>query len=512
MNDLSKTKRIATNTILLYIRMFVVMVVSLITVRVVLRSLGAEDYGIYNVISGVIAMVSFVGTAMSAATQRFYAYAIGEGNLKEQNRVFNVSIVIYIVLSIALVLIIEILGFWLINYKLVIPESRLFAAKLLLQFTILSFVASIISIPYSSVVIAYEKMGYYAIVTTLECALKLIAAILLAKTTSDRLIFYGATLFVAHCLITLLYIIYNKIKFPTVCKFSFVKDTKLYKSIISFSGWSLFGTAAGVFVNQINTILVNIFFGPVVNASRAISFQISNTLNQFANSFSMSIRPPIVKSYAEKDDTYLMNLFSFGNKFIYYLMLVLCVPLFFEIDTILNLWLGEYDMDMIVFSRWMIIYTLCMVLHAPISMIIQATGRVKRYNIIVESFTLLTVPATYIAFKLGCSATSTFIIITVAIFISHLARLLILQSEYKPFKLSDYIKSFVMPAAIITFITVCIVFLTRNFLNTPLYRLLIVIVISLIVTGALAFYVALTSKERQLMLSFLNGIIKKNND
>lgn len=511
MSDLSKTKRIATNTILLYIRMFVVMVISLITVRVVLRSLGAEDYGIYNVISGVIAMVSFVGTAMSAATQRFYAYAIGEDNIIEQNRVFSVSIVIYIVLAIALVLIIEILGIWLINYKLVIPESRLFASKLLFQFTILSFVVSILSIPYSAVVIAYEKMGYYAIVTTLECVLKLVAAILLAKTNSDRLIFYGATLFVAHCVITFLYVIYNKIKFPTVCKFSFEQDTKLYKSIISFSGWSLFGTAAGVFVNQINTILVNIFFGPVVNAARAISFQISNTLNQFANSFSMSIRPPIVKSYAEKDDTYLMNLFSFGNKFIYYLMLVLCVPLFFEIESILNLWLGEYDMDMIVFSRWMIIYTLCMVLHAPISMIIQATGHVKRYNLIVESFTLLTVPASYIAFKLGSSATSTFIIITIAIFISHLARLIILQMEYKPFRVSDYIKNFVLPAVIITFITVCVVLLIRNFCISPYSRLILVIVVSFLITGVLAFFVALTNKERQLMISFMKGLVKKEN-
>ena len=509
MNDLSKTKRIATNTFLLYIRMFVVMVISLITVRVVLRSLGAEDYGIYNVISGVIAMVSFVGTAMSAATQRFYSYAIGEGNLIKQNHVFSVSIVIYVVLTIALVLITEVLGIWLINYKLVIPGSRLLAAKLLYQFTILSFVVSILSIPYSAVVIAYEKMGYYAIVTTLECILKLVAAILLAKTTSDRLIFYGATLFVAHCLISLLYVIYNKIKFPTVCRFCFVQDTNLYKSIISFSGWSLFGTAAGVFVNQINTILVNIFFGPVVNASRAISFQISNTLNQFANSFSMSIRPPIVKSYAENDNTYLMNLFNFGNKFIYYLMLVLCVPLFFEIETVLNLWLGEYDLDMIVFSRWMIIYTLCMVLHSPISMIIQATGRVKRYNLIVESFTLLTVPATYIAFKLGCSATSTFIIITVAIFISHLARLFILQSEYKPFRLTNYIKSFVIPAAIITFITCCVVYLIRNAFFSPYYRLIMVVSVSTLITSFLAFLVALTSKERQLMISFIKGIKNK---
>ena len=510
MSEISKTKRIATNTVLLYIRMFVVMIISLITVRVVLRSLGAEDYGIYNVISGVIAMVSFVGTAMSAATQRFYSYAIGEGDEQQQRKIFSASLVIYIFLAIALVLIIEIAGIWLINHKLVIPESRLFASRTLFQFTVLSFVVSILTIPFSAVVIAHERMGYYAIVSTLECVLKLVAALLLVKTSNDKLIFYGATLFLAHGIITLMYIIYDRLNFRKVCQFSYVRDWSLYKSIISFSGWSLFGTAAGVFVNQGNTLLVNIFFGPIVNASRAISFQISNTLVSFANSFSMSISPPIVKSYAERNDDYLMNLFYFGNKFIFYLMLLICVPLFFEVETILKLWIGIYETNMIVFSRWMIIYTLCMVLHAPISMIIQATGRVKRYNLVVESFTLMTVPVTYIAFKIGYSATSTFIIITIAIIVSHIARIIILQLEYKPFKISLYIKEFVIPAMFVTLVVVVVIMMLRLLSLDDYSRLIVVVIVSMLLTGLLSFYFALNKKERTLLLSFASGILKNN--
>lgn len=508
MNEKNKTKRIATNTILLYIRMFVVMLISLFTIRVVLRSLGAVDYGIYNVIAGVIAMVSFVGTAMSAATQRFYSYAIGEGDEKKQNNVFSVSLVIYVVLATALVVVVEVLGLWLINQKLVIPETRLFASKILFQFTILSFVVTIMAIPFSSIVIAHERMGYYAVVTTLECVLKLIAALLLSKTPGDKLIFYGATLLLAHVIITTLYIIYDKIKFSNVCRFHLVKDKGLYRSIIYFSGWSLFGTAAGAFVNQGNTILVNMFFGPIVNASRAISFQISNTLVSFANSFSLSIRPPIVKSYAEGNHKYLMRLFNFGNKFIYYLMLIISVPLFSEMETILRLWIGEYDSNMVIFSRWMIVYTQVMVLYAPISMIIQATGRVKRYNLIVESFTLLTVPATYFAFKMGCSAISTFVIITIAITLSHIARIVILKKEYPLFKIWSYCRDFVIPAVLITAVVSVGVVLIRLFMEISIQRLIIVVAVSAVISGLSAYFIALNHQERSIITSFFKGFIQ----
>lgn len=505
----NRSQKIAVNTAVLYLRMFAILVINLIAVRLVLRSLGATDYGIYNVVAGIIAIVGFIGTAMASSTQRFYSYYIGQDDGKKQKEVYTASFVIFLVFSIVALLITEVAGLWLINNKLVIPANRIIAAKWVFHFSVLSFISTIMAIPFSAAIIANENMKAYAAITFGECLLKFFSALLLYLVTVDKLIVYGFAIMITSIIVLSASIIFATHKYKRICSFVRTSDKGLYKSLISFSGWSLFGSAAGVLINQGNTLLVNIFFGPIVNAARAIALQISNALVVFSGSFTTALRPPIVKSYAENNDDYVNKLFSFGNKFIYYAMLMVCVPLFFEMETVLTIWIKDYDTNTIVFSRLIIIYTLVMVLHDPITTIIQASGRINIYYLFSESFTILCMPATYIAYKLGASAYATFVIMCIAIVCSHVTRLFILKKQFPSFSFHLYVKGFVVPAFFITTIIVILSLVLCYCLQASFLRLLLSIILSVGGICSLAYYLALSASEKGIIREFFSSFAHK---
>lgn len=510
METQSKSKKIAINTAVLYLRMFAILLINLIAVRLVLRALGATDYGIYNVVAGIIAIVGFVGTAMASSTQRFYSYAIGEKNVRKQKEVFTVSFVLFLLFSLIALIITEVVGLWLIDNKLVIPPDRLLAAKWVFHFSILSFIATILCIPFSAAIIANENMGAYAAITFGECILKFISAIILYWIPIDKLLLYGLAILISHIVVLIAYIVFARKKYSSVCSFISIRSKSIYKDLISFSGWSLFGSAAGVLINQGNTLLVNIFFGPVVNAARAIALQISNALVMFSGSFTTALRPPIVKSFAEKNDDYVNKLFGFGNKFIFYAMLMVCLPLFFEMETVLSLWIKEYDADTVIFSRLVIIYTLIMVLHDPITTIIQASGQIKRYYLFTESFTILCMPATYIVYKMGFPAYSTFIVMCVAIICSHIARLLVLKKQYHSFSIRNYCLSFALPAIVITAVLSLFSFALCWLVPSSHYRLLFSVFLSVLLTGTLVILFALDQSEKRMLKGLVDSFIHRS--
>ena len=271
---ITKSTRVAKNTILLYIRMMVVMLINLYTVRLVLNALGVEDYGVYNVIAGVIIMLQSVSSVLSTATQRFYSYSIGENRPEYLKNIFSASINIYVLFSFLVIVLGETIGLWFVNTQLVIPTERMIAANYVYQFSIFSFVCTIIQVPYSAVTIAHEDMGIFAVISTLEAVLKLMFAWLLFIIPFDKLIFYGAFLFLIPVLSLILYMVIGHGKYAE-CHYQKKIERSLYKKMLSFSGWTLFSSLAGTGINQVNTILVNIFFGPVVNAARAIALQIN---------------------------------------------------------------------------------------------------------------------------------------------------------------------------------------------------------------------------------------------
>jgi len=505
MSSASNTKRIAKNTTFLSIRMIIVMIINLYIVRVVLDALGIEDYGIFSVVAGVITMLSVLSSVLSTATQRFYSISLGENNKERFSNIFSVSINIYLILSIIVLIIGETIGLWFVNTQLVIPEERMVAVNYIYQFSILSFIFTISQVPYLSSIIAHEDVGIYAIINICEWLLKLISAFLLFIIPFDRLILYGCYLFIIPLLILITYIIISKKKYLE-CNYRKNSDKKIYKELILFSVWTLFGSLAGVGMNQVNTILVNIFFGPIVNASRAIAFQIISALNSFCSNILIPLRPPMIKAYAEKDYIYLNKIFNLSNKFIYYILLMLCIPLMFEMDTILKLWLNVEAPQAILFSRIILIYMLIMSLNNPISIIIQATGRVKEYHTLVEIFTLLCVPATYIMFKLGYPAYTTFILMIIAAILSHIVRLIVIKKYYRPFSFLEYMNSFVFPAIIVTFITSFLAFLIHCYVFNVILRLSLMIIISVLIISLLSLLIGLSNNERKIIKS----IISKN--
>ena len=357
--------------------------------------------------------------------------------------------------------------------------------------------------------IAHEDMGLYALLTTIECILKLMAALSLLILSYDKLITYGAVLCIAHIISFFLFLICGRINYPE-CRYAKVTDKALYGEFLTFSGWTLFGSVANVGMIQGNTILMNIFYGPIITAARSISIQIYNAISVFCNSFVTAIRPPMIKNYTEGEYWNLLQLFNIGNKFIYYFMLMICLPLFLEMDTILTIWLGKVDANTTVFSRLMIIYTMIISLHNPITIIIQATGKVKSYYLPVELVTLLTVPLTYLFFRLGFPAQYTFWIMISLGVISHIIRLFCLKKVFPLFYIKNYIIEFLCRAIIVTLLSAIILIGIQIHIINPILRLGCITIFSILVVLLMSYIIGLSKNERdtvnKMVLSYLHNI------
>ena len=496
MSSQQKTGRIAKNTILLYLRMMIVMFINLFAVRVVLNALGEEDYGIYNVIAGVITMLSGVTTVLASATQRFYSYSMGDEKAGSLREIFSSSVNIYLIFSLGVLVLGETLGLWFVNEKLVIPDDRLFAANLIYQFSILSFICSMMQSPFFSAVIAHEDMGIFTFASLGECLLKFGSAWLLTIVAFDRLDTYGFLILFVHIL-SLFFYFYVGRKRYSECHYQKVKDKHLYKEILSYSGWNLFGSMAAVGMNQVNTILVNVFFGPIANAARAIALQINGALSSFSGSFIMAIRPPMIKAYAEKDYSYLNKLFTLGNKFIYYCLIFVALPLLFEMETVLRLWLKTATDQTVLFSQLIVVYVLILSLNNPISIIMQAMGKVKEYYVPVESVTLLCPIITWILFRIGLPAESTFWAMIGTIIVSHVIRIWCLKRYYEGFSLKEYSLSFLAPAAVVTVITCLVLYPIMNNMTAGVVRLVVMLFASFVAICSFAIIIGLNKEEKQ---------------
>lgn len=502
MFEQKKTGRIAKNTVLLYLRMMIVMFINLFAVRVVFNALGEEDYGIYNVIAGVITMLSGVSTVLASATQRFYSYSMGDekaGSLKE---IFSSSVNIYLFFSVGVLVVGETLGLWFVNAKLVIPDERLLAANLIYQFSILSFVCSMMQSPFFSAVIAHEDMGIFALASLGECLLKFGSAWLITVVAMDRLETYGFLILLVHAVSFLFYCVIGRRRYAE-CHYQRVRDKHLYKDILSYSGWNLFGSLAAVGMNQVNTILVNVFFGPLANAARAIALQINGALSSFSGSFIMAIRPPMIKAYAEHNYGYLNKLFTFSNKFVYYCLVIVALPLLFEMEMILNLWLKTASSQTILFSQLIVVYALILALNNPISIIMQAMGKVKEYYVPVESVTLLCPVITWVLYKIGLPAESTFWAMIGTVLLSHFIRIWCLKRYYCGFSLKEYLFSFLMPAVLVTVLACTVLFLLKSNMTYGVVRLIVMTITSFVVVFAFAFGVGLNKDEKYYLKTLL---------
>ena len=504
------SKRIIKNSAFLYARMAIVMVINLYVVRLVLKTLGVVDYGIYDVVAGIVVMFNSVSNVLSMSTQRFFSYAIGEGTKYKVDQVFSSSIYVFLLFSLIIILVSESIGLWFLNTNLDIPENRIMAANWVFQFAVMTFVLTLLQTPFSSAIIAYEDMDVYTVVSLGECVLKLLFVIILSHLEVDKLIFYAFFLMVVPILSLSVYILFVRFKYKE-CHFR-KSGIGIWRELLVFAGWTMFGSAASIGITQVCTFLVNIFFGPVVNAARAIASQVSGILNSLTVNFLTAVRPPMIKAYAENQYDYLNAVFNFSNKLIYYGMLMITIPLYLKMEYVLSLWLDTTDPQTVLFCRLMLIYTFILSISNPITIVMHATGYVKQYHLLVEIPTLAIMPITYILYKFGLPAQATYYTMIVAIIVSHFIRLACLRHYYTSFDFANYVTSFLLRALIVTVISICSLTFINSLLVENIGSLILLCMLSFTIVIVLSFYGGLISDERhRLMLMIKNAINNRLN-
>ena len=497
----SNNKRILKNTGYLYIQQILILFVSLYTVRVVLRILGVEDYGIYNVVGGVVSMFGFLQGMLVGAIQRFFAYELGRNNFDRLNKYFNTSLWCFGIITIIVVILSETIGLWFVNTQLVIPENRVYAAQWVYHTSVLSFVFNLLMIPFNSIIISRERMKVYAFVGMADVVLRLLIVFVLTLFSFDKLQLYAILQCVLSFIHALFYIIYSRAEFPET-RITGYYNRGMMKEVMSYSGWSLFGSLSSIVRSQGLNMLINIFFNPAVNAARGIAYQVNGVVNRFVANFSTAFRPQITKQYAAGERDNMMYLVFRSTRMCYYLVLFFFVPITLEAHYILQLWLDEVPEYTVVFVRLVLLIALVESIGSPIMATIQATGQIKWYQIIVGSLLLLNIPISYVLLRLGYPPQSTMIVGVVIALVSHIARIIFMRKQ-----VDMSVRSYVIgPMFTILIVTACVIVvpcLLHAILEEGLLRFLIVGATSVTFSILSVYYVGLTTSER----IFIKGLI-----
>ena len=497
-------KRIAKNTLFLYLRMFVMMLTALFTSRIVLDVLGAADYGLNNIIGGVVVLFSFLNSALLSATQRFLNFHLGRQDYKQTNVVFCMSMNTYLLLSIVVVVLGETIGLWFVNTHLNIPSERMYAAQWVYQFTLIQFVINLLRVPYNASIIAYEKMNLYAYVSLVEVIAKLLVVYLLYITTFDKLIFYSFLYTIVPLIVAFIYKIYCNRNFDTT-KYKRIWDRIAFKEMFSFSGWSLFGSLANLAAQQGLNILINIFYGVTVNAAAGIANQVSTNVYGFISNFQTAFQPQIVKTYAAKEVERFHKLIFQTSKFSYFMVLVLVLPILFTIDGILDIWLKEVPRYTAIFCRLIPVFLSIEAITAPLWMSVQATGKIRNYQILVASLIFLNFPLAYIVLKLGMPVYSVWVIRIIVNIVVMIARCIYMKKNLN-FPLLSYLKAVIAPILSVTFVAIPIPLILNYMIHGFWQNMIIVGIATFALTILDVYFVGMNTHEKLLAR---NMILKK---
>ena len=456
------TKRIAKNTLMLYCRMLFSMLVSLYTSRVILNALGVEDFGIQNVVGGVVGMFSILSGSLSAAISRFLTFELGRGDKERLAKVFSTSLVVQVILAIAIVLLMETIGLWFLNHKMVIPDGRMFAANWLFQLSVIGFVIGLISVPYNASIISHEHMSTFAYIGMADVVAKLLIVLIIANLPvgADRLIFYATLLSIEGLMFQGFYWRYCRKHFEE-CRFRLQLEKPLLKEMTGFAGWNFIGASSAVLRDQGGNVVLNLFWGPTLNAARGIAQQVSNAVGGFVGNFMTALNPQITKSYASGDKEYLMKLIFRAARFSFYLLFILSLPVFFNTNYLINLWLGRVPEHVVLYVRLILIFSLCETVSSPLITVMLATGNIRNYQIVVGGLQMLNLPISYILLRMGFFPE---IIVVVAIALSIcclVARLIMLRGMIG------------LPV--------------RSYIRGVLFNLLVVTTIAMILPGVVSF-------------------------
>lgn len=510
MSDNStRNKRIARNTVFLYIRMFFVLIITLYTSRVILKTLGIEDFGIYNVVSGFVSMFGFLNATLSASIQRFYNFEFGQHGEIGIRKVYSSGFWIHVLIAVVLFVILESIGIWYINNVMVIPYERLFAANVVYQAVVMSMVLLILQIPYLGIILAYERMDFYAIVSILDVIFKLVIVLVLPFLPYDKLISYSVLLSLISIVDFLLYFIYVKRRVINL-KVGSVNNAEA-KQLLSFSGWNLIGTFAFVIKDQGLNMLLNVFFGPLINAARGVAFQVKSAVGSFSQSITTAFRPQIVDAYAKDDNKRVNTLFFFESKICFCLVLFLLIPLVMEIDLILRLWLGDTVPQYSgLFIILVLVDNLICSVNPSFGHVAHAVGNIKRYQLSNSIVNILIIPVAWLFLKFGFSAVSVFIVTIAFSIVNQIVCLLELHRMHE-FDLQQYINRIIYPCVSVAMISFIPQVAIKLVMNDCLWSFLLVLVVDVVVTGGLVYYIILTKNERSYVEKILISKIRKQN-
>lgn len=505
----SDNKRIVKNTMLLYGRMLVMLIVSLYTSRVFLNALGVDDYGIYQVIGGVVSMFTILSGSLSAAISRYITFELGKGNINRQKLVFSTSINIQLILIGILFVVFETVGVWFLNTKMVIPDGRLYAANWVLQFSIVTFAINLLATPYNATIIAHERMGTFAYISLIEAFSKLAITFIIMKNPFDRLIYYGLLLLLVSIIIRSLYVRYCKRHFEE-CRYVAIIDKPLIKEMLGFSGWSFFGAGSSQLMNQGVDILSNLYFGVTVNAARGIANQVNYAVISFVNGFTTAINPQITKSYAAGNHEYMKELMYRSAKFSYYLLLFFAIPLLLETNTILKIWLIEVPAHAVSFVRLIVCISLVFVLSNSMITAVLATGKIKKYQLIVGGLGMLVFPLCWICFGIGLPPETAYVIMLAIYIIQTFVRIILLR-EIIGISIRVFLRDIIAVIMSVTLIAIPIPLAVSLCVDESIVRLLLVAIISTLVVAVAIYIVGLSSSEKGMLIGFIRQkVLMKN--
>lgn len=503
----NSNKRIAKNTLILYVRMFFIMCVSLYTSRIVINALGIDDYGVYTVIGGFVAMFGIISNSLTAAISRFITYELGRDNNENLKNIFTGAILIQVVISIIILLIAETLGVWFLNSRMNIPSGQIYAANWVLQFSIVTFIVNLISVPYNAAIIAHERMAAFAYISIFDVLCKLGIAFLILISPISRLIAYSFLLCLLSIITRLIYNIYCKRNFDE-CRFNAKYDKAVIKQIFSFAGWNFIGASSGLLRDQGINVLLNLFCGPAVNAARGISMQVSSAVSQFTGSFTTAINPQITKQFAQGNDEGWSRLVFWGSRFSCFLLLIPSIPIFFEANPLLHLWLKTVPPYSVIFVQLIIVYIFVETISCTLITLMLATGNIRNYQLIVGGCQMLNFPVAYMLLKLDFPPQST-IVGSIVIAIGCLILRLAMLRRMVHLDVLRFCSSVVFKTLWVATLSAFLPILMRSMMKSTLLDTLIIGFSSVIWTAIIIIYVGCNKYERSLIIHQIQNIKKR---
>ncbi len=498
-------KRIAKNTLLLYGRMLLIMAINIYASRVILDALGEVDYGIYNVVGGFVAMFTIISGAMTTASQRFLSFEIGKNESGNIQTVFSTTVVIHCLLALCIIVLAETIGVWFLNKYMNFPSDRLVAANWVFQFSVLTFVINVISVPYNAAIVAYERMKAFAYVSIIEAILRLLVVYLIIVTSADKLIIYALMLALVSVTIRIIYGIYCRRNFQE-CRCNWKWNRSIGKEMLSFVSWNLIGSIAGVAKEQGINVLLNIFFGAAINAARGLAYQVMTAMHGFISNFQMAMNPQIVKSYASGKKEEMFKLVFRGSKFSYLLMLTLSVPVIIEAPFILDFWLKEVPAYTPAFLRIVLMTSLIDSMSGTLITSMHASGKVRNYQLLVGGTSILTLPIAYVFFKLGFEPYVAMIVGLCISVICHFERLLLLRKTIH-LPVPDFLKNVTFKVWGISALSVIPPVILYQTMEHGWLSFFVVCTVSAVSTVTFSYFLGLSKHEKTVIVTGIKNII-----